>query len=90
MGEVCNAFTLRGHHPKYITWQFLSSHGVVAYTCNTTPLEAKQKNCYDFEASLGYTVRHSVSKKKNKQKAKAKEGKERCLWFDKMIILSRP
>lgn len=47
---------------------------MVAYTCNTTSLEARQKDCCEFEASLGYTVRHFVSKKKSKNKKEEKDG----------------
>lgn len=47
---------------------------MVAYTFNTTALEARQKDYCEFEASLDYTIRHFVLKKK-KQKPK-KEGKD--------------
>lgn len=55
---------------------------MVAYTCNTTALEARQKDCCGFEASLGYTVRHFVSKKKAKTKKKKK-----MVWLTRILIL---
>lgn len=56
---------------------------MVAYPCNTTALEARQKDCCGFEASLGYTVRHFVSKKK---KAKTKK-KKKMVWLTRILIL---
>lgn len=47
---------------------------MVAYTFNTTALEARQKDCCEFEASLDYTIRHFVSKKKSKNKKEGKDG----------------